>query len=42
MINNKYKKFVPNLSPHSTRLLKKIFLENQNDNEALINHYQIK
>ena len=36
MISNKYKKFVPNLSPHSTRLLKKIFLENQNDNEALI------
>ena len=36
MIGNKYKKFVPNLSPHSTRLLRKIFLENQNNKDELI------
>ena len=36
MLGNKYKKFVPNLSPHSTRLLRKIFLENQNNKDELI------
>ena len=35
-IDNKFKKFQPDLSPHSTRLIRKFFLENKNDKENLI------
>ena len=35
MIVNKYKKFIPDLSAHSNRLIRKIFNENQNNK---INH----
>ncbi len=36
MLVNKFKKFQPDLSPHSTRLIRKFFLENKNDKENLI------
>ena len=36
MLVNKFKKFQPDLSPHSSRLVRKFFLENKNDKENLI------
>lgn len=36
MSGNKYKKFVPKLSAHNTRLLRKIFLENKHDQTQLV------
>ena len=36
MSGNKYKKFVPKLSAHNTRLLRKIFLENNHDRAEIV------
>ena len=36
MSGSKYKKFVPKLSAHNTRLLRKIFLDNKHDQTELV------
>ena len=33
---NKFRNFVPNLSPHSLRLIRKMFVEHQNSKDELI------